>query len=111
MTAADAPALLDYVEAVSGESDFLSFGPGEFELSVAEEEDYLRSCREAENQIYLLGLADGRVVSALNFTGGRRPRLRHSGEFGITVRKTYEVRASARGCSTPSWRGHGRPAS
>ena len=88
-TAADAPALLDYVEAVSRESDFLSFGPGEFELSVAEEEDYLRSCREAENQVYLLGLVDGRIVSALNFAGGHRPRLRHSGEFGITVRKAY----------------------
>jgi len=35
--AEDARALLTYVEAVSGESDFLSFGPGEFELTEAEE--------------------------------------------------------------------------
>jgi hypothetical protein len=29
----DARALLDYVKRISGESDFLSFGPGEFELT------------------------------------------------------------------------------
>ncbi len=40
-TAADAATLLDYVEAVGGESDFLSFGPGEFGLSLAEEQAFL----------------------------------------------------------------------
>ena len=32
---ADAAAMLEYLEAVSGESDFLTFGPGEFELTDA----------------------------------------------------------------------------
>ena len=38
----DAGAVLDYVEGISGESDFLTFGPGEFELTAAEEENVLR---------------------------------------------------------------------
>jgi len=83
----DARALLDYVEGISGESDYLSFGPGEFELSVPEEEDYLRKCRDSDNQLYLLGLIGDTVVSALSFSGGRRPRVRHSGEFGLSVRR------------------------
>jgi hypothetical protein len=29
----DARAVLDYVQGISGESDFLSSGPGEFELT------------------------------------------------------------------------------
>jgi hypothetical protein len=37
----DARALLDYVERISGESDFLSFGPGEFELTESEEEEFI----------------------------------------------------------------------
>jgi len=85
----DARALLDYVEGISGESDYLSFGPGEFELSVPEEEEYLRKCRESDNQLYLLGLIGDTVVSALSFSAGRRPRVRHSGEFGLSVRKRY----------------------
>ena len=85
----DARALLDYVEGISGESDYLSFGPGEFELSVPEEEEYLRKCRASDNQLYLLGLMGDTVVSALSFSAGRRPRVRHSGEFGLSVRKRY----------------------
>jgi len=85
----DARAVLDYVEAVSGESDFLSFGPGEFELTEAEEEDFLRTCRDSENQLFILGLIEDEIVASLVFSAGRRPRVRHSGEFGMSVRKQY----------------------
>jgi RimJ/RimL family protein N-acetyltransferase len=83
----DTRAVLDYVNAVCGESDFLSFGPGEFERTEPEEEEYLRQCRAAGNRLYLLGMIDGIVVATLSFAGGQRPRLRHSGEFGMSVRK------------------------
>lgn len=83
----DARALLEYVERISGESDFLTFGPGEFELTEAQEEEYLRTCRASDRQLYLLGLIDDAVVSTLTFAAGRRPRVRHSGEFGMSVRK------------------------
>lgn len=85
----DARAILDYLEGISGESDFLSFGPGEFELTETEEEDVLRKYRNSVNQLYLLGLIDNTIVATLSFSGGRRPRVRHSGEFGMSVRKRY----------------------
>lgn len=88
-TAEDACAVLDYVECISSESDFLTFRPGEFELGEAEEKDYLQKCREAENQLYILGFIDDRIASTLNFSAGRRPRVRHTGEFGMSVRKQY----------------------
>jgi hypothetical protein len=53
-TAEDARAVLAYVNAVSGESDFLSFGPGEFELTEPEEEEFLRRCRATDNRLCLL---------------------------------------------------------
>ena len=85
----DARAVLDYVEGISGESDFLSFGPGEFELTEAEEEDFLRKCYDSDNQLYIVGLIDDTIVSTLTFSAGRRPRVRHSGEFSMSVRKQY----------------------
>ena len=85
----DAPELLAYVEAVSSESDFLTFGPGEFELTVDEEETVLIRFHEADNRIYLVGQVDGAIVSTLNFGAGSRPRTRHSGEFGMSVRRAY----------------------
>ena len=87
--AADARAVLDYVEAVSGESDFLAFGPGEFELSEGAERDVLQRYADSANQIYLLGIVDGAVAAALIFSAPQRPRLRHCGELGMSVRKRY----------------------
>ena len=85
----DARALLDYLEAVSGESDFLSFGPSEFELTETEEEDTLRGYRDSDNSLYVVGLVDGTIVSTLTFSAGRRPRIRHSGEFATSVRRQF----------------------
>lgn len=85
----DARPLLEYIDAISGESDFLTFGPGEFELTEEEEEHVLRRYHESDNQLYLVGVIDDTVVSSLSFTAGRRPRVRHSGELGMSVRKQY----------------------
>ncbi len=86
---ADAAALLEYVHGISGESDFLSFGPGEFELTEAEEEAFLDKCLASDNHLYLLGLMDQKIVAGLHFEAGRRPRIRHAGEFGMTVSKRH----------------------
>jgi nitroimidazol reductase NimA-like FMN-containing flavoprotein (pyridoxamine 5'-phosphate oxidase superfamily)/RimJ/RimL family protein N-acetyltransferase len=83
----DARAVLDYVHAVCAESDFLGFGPGEFELTEAEEVDYLRTRQAADNRLYLVGLIDGDIVSTLAFSAGHRSRMRHAGEFGLSVRR------------------------
>jgi len=85
----DAAALLEYLAVVSAETDYLTFGPREFTLSVAEEALYLEQCQQAPNSIYLLAETEGRLIGTLTFTGGGRVRTRHAGEFGISVRKEY----------------------
>jgi RimJ/RimL family protein N-acetyltransferase len=85
----DAPAVLEYVHAISAESDFLSFGPGEFELTEPEEEEFIHNCLASENQLFIIGSIDDAIVSLLSFSGGHRPRVRHSGEFSMSVRKQY----------------------
>src|SRR5690242_16220540 len=87
--AADARALIAYVEAVSGESDFLTFGPGEFDINESQEEEFLRNSRDAENRLYLLALINEMIIGSLTFSAGHRLRIRHTGDFGITVRKNY----------------------
>lgn len=87
--AQDAAEILDYIHAIAGESDYLSFGPGEFDIPLDREREILARFHEADNQLYLVGLLDGQIVSTLSFTGGHRPRLRHAGEFGLSVRRAY----------------------
>ncbi|OAA31586.1 acetyltransferase [Kosmotoga arenicorallina S304] len=85
----DAPRLLRYIEQVSGESEFLTFGPGEFEITVEKEKEFIKSIKDIENALMILVELDGKIVGMLNFNGGTRPRTRHRGEFGISVLKDY----------------------
>ena len=87
-TEADARALMAYLDIVCAESDFLSFGPGEFEMTEQKQALQLRQCREAENQLYILALLDDEIVSAVHISAAKRPRIRHNGELAITVRKS-----------------------
>jgi RimJ/RimL family protein N-acetyltransferase len=85
----DGEALLEYLDAVSGESDNLTFGPGEFGVTLAEEQEYLRKMQERKNGIYLLGILDGEIAATLSFAAGGRPRIAHVGEFGMSVRQPH----------------------
>lgn len=85
----DAQAILNYVEAISGESNFLTFGPGEFEHSIEDEESTVANFRDKDNLLFILGTIDEKIVALLNFTAGKRPRVQHRGEFAMSVSKAY----------------------
>ncbi|NLZ92893.1 MAG: GNAT family N-acetyltransferase [Firmicutes bacterium] len=86
---ADAGALLQFLEKVSAESDFLTFGAGEFEMTVAEEEKFLAGIAAQRNSLALIALSQAKVVGSLTFIGGKRKRVEHAGEFGLSVLKEY----------------------
>ena len=86
----DAPVLIEYNNRISMETDFLTFGSGEFELSENEEIEFLRKCRMAENSIYLVASTDGELIGTLIFEGGKRSRTRHTGELSMSVSKKFQ---------------------
>jgi RimJ/RimL family protein N-acetyltransferase len=83
----DAAALLEYIEQISGETDFLSFEPGEFGYSLGEEVELIQRCQAAHNDLFILATIDGKIVGVLYFAGSKRYRMRHSGELGMSVVK------------------------
>lgn len=88
-TSDDAAAIVAYVNSISGESDFLTFGPREFSITVDEERQFITSLSKRENGLYLVAVLDGKIVGNLSFSGGSRPRTFHCGEFGISVSKKH----------------------
>ena len=81
-----AGAVLEYVRLISRESDFLTFGPGEFRFTEKEEDDYLEKSRCTENCLFLLALLqEETVVGALSFEAGACPRIRHAGELSVST--------------------------
>lgn len=85
----DAAAILSYVNQIAGESDFLTFGEGEFNKSIEEEENILEAHHLAPNKIFIVGEMAGEVAGILNVSAGSRPRIHHIGTFGISVRQKY----------------------
>ena len=85
----DGQALLDYVLTVAGETDNLSFAPDEFERSTEQQSNLLRTYNATVGNLYLLAVLQREIVGALSFSSGKRPRMRHQGSLGITVRKVY----------------------
>jgi RimJ/RimL family protein N-acetyltransferase len=85
----DAAHALAFAEATAHESDFLSFGPGEFGHTEAQERAFIRACAGSPNRLFIIGLIDDALVSLLHFTPGDRPRQRHTGELGLSVRRPY----------------------
>lgn len=85
----DTSDILSFVHKISTESEFLTFGLDEFDISEEQEREFLQGQIDSENQIYLLALIEGTIVAILNFNAGKRPRVRHSGEFNMVVKKQY----------------------
>lgn len=88
-TKEDAAAIITYVKKVGDESDFLTFSGSEFNYTVAEEEAIIEKHRTASNQLFIIGMVDQQVVSVLNLQASHKPRLRHLGDFGISVARAH----------------------
>jgi RimJ/RimL family protein N-acetyltransferase len=85
----DAGPVLEYLRKVGGETRNLTFGAEGPGLTESEERDYLARVGESDNSLAILTLAGDTIAGGLTFDGGRRPWLRHAGEFGISVAQEY----------------------
>jgi RimJ/RimL family protein N-acetyltransferase len=86
---ADAKALIEYLNIIGGESDFLTFRMGQFEKNIDQEEELIEDTLKKENSLLIVAEVNKKVVGCLNFSGGSRLRTAHIGEFGVTVLKEY----------------------
>lgn len=85
----DAASCVAHLMRVGGESPFLTFGaegPG-----IAEEDVRRQAARTRllANALFLVAEVDGRVVGVLTFECGERLRVRHTGEFGLSVSREH----------------------
>ena len=85
----DAGAVLRYLSQVGAETDNLTFGGEGPGLTESEERDYLAQVGKSDNSLAIVATVGDAIVGGLTFDGGRRARLRHAGEFGISVAQEY----------------------
>lgn len=85
----DGEEILNYINSVSCESDFLTFGEGEFNITVEDEELFIENTLKQDNALFIIAKHKNKIIGNLNFAGGVRSRTKHIGEFGVTVLKEY----------------------
>ena len=85
----DASSIVTFVEVLSGQTDYLSFGPGQFGYTEAQERAFIRNCEQSPNALFLIAFIDDALVGILTFVGGERPRVQHAGELGLMVPKGH----------------------
>ena len=85
----DAQEIIDFLNSVGGETDFLTFGLNEFPISVKEEIEIINECLEKENSLMLIGRMNNQIVSQLFLDVSTQSRLAHIGHLGLSVRKSH----------------------
>lgn len=85
----DASSIIDYINKVCKETENLTFGEGEFGITVDKEAEFIEGISKSDNQLMICAFIEDKLVGQLVFTGGYRPRIKHIGEFSITVFKKY----------------------
>jgi RimJ/RimL family protein N-acetyltransferase len=89
VTEDDAPGMLAYLEVIAGETDFLTFGPGEFYMTVDQEAAFLKSLADPLKGMMVKAVVAGEMVGNALLTRSPRPRLRHGAELGLSVRQDF----------------------
>jgi len=87
----DAAAALRYAKAFFDEPELpVTYSPGEFSLSLEEEEQFIQS-HDGPNALLLFALSEDNVnvVGSLGFQAGKQARTRHAGIFGVGVAREW----------------------
>jgi len=85
----DAEKMVQYMNYISGESNFLTFGENEMEITTEKQQQSIETINDKNNSIMAVALLDGEIVGSIVFRCGERIRVKHVGEMGVTVRKPY----------------------
>lgn len=81
--------IVDFLNSVAGETDFLTFGFNEFPFSIEQETNIISECLEKNRCLMLVGKVDNSIVSQLFIDVSSSKRLSHIGHLGISVRKKF----------------------
>jgi RimJ/RimL family protein N-acetyltransferase len=85
----DASELVNYLNSISKESDYLTFGEGEVGVTIKQEEEFIEAANNKNNSLFIVAQMNGKIMGNLNFSAGERKRIAHTGEFGVSVLKEY----------------------
>lgn len=89
-TEQDGQALLTIFNLTHAQTDYLLSYPDESSMTAEQEAQYLKKKTESENEIEILAILGGSIVGSAGLgCVGKREKVKHRAEFGISVNKAY----------------------
>ncbi len=88
-TADYAQNMIDFYNVVGGESDYLSFGAGEFKRDLQEYQDFITATSKELNSIMLLATLNSEIIGIATINSSQKERTKHVGTLGIVVSEKY----------------------
>jgi len=85
----DSERIIEYINSIAAESDFLSFGRGEFTMSGEDQRHIISSFKERNNCLMAVAECDQSIVGLITMQGGSRKRVYHWAEIALSVSKKY----------------------
>lgn len=85
----DAAELVEYMQKVTNETSNLLREPGEFKMTVEQEEDFIKNMEQSNDHVMFITKHDGMIISAAGFHGSSLNRIKHRGNVGISILKAY----------------------
>lgn len=87
--AADAKGILECCRALGGESDNLTFGADGLPFTAEAEAEFIENLHKSDKDLYLIAVDGDTVIATASVSCFSNPRLAHTGEISIAVRKAY----------------------
>lgn len=89
-TAEDGEALLELFISVHAQTDYLLTYPDEHSYTAVQEADFLQKKTDSADEIELMAELDGKLVGSAGIgCVGRKVKIKHRAEFGISVDKDF----------------------
>jgi RimJ/RimL family protein N-acetyltransferase len=89
----DAEQIIAYVNRISEEPSIaIGLSPGEFNLTVEQEQKFITDRAAEDNSLFLVAEAEHQIIGVLTLRGGARRALRHEAVLGITVAREWRGR-------------------
>ena len=85
----DASAVLDYMTVINCETKNLTREPDEFNMTLEQEEEFLRKCIDSEDNYIYTVWHNEKLISVTGIHGSSLRRLKHRVNLGISILKEY----------------------
>ena len=85
----DAKSMIEYVNIISSESDNLTYGSGEFNFTVEQEQKYILSMNNNPLNLFILATINDEIVSIAQIQSNKKIRLSHLGQIALSVKQKY----------------------